>query len=473
MKVKLTNKLGVVVAAAILAGCGQKGATGPQEYSSARSAAVQREVQAKWGKSLDELETVTLVAISPHNENIQNEFTWAFSLHHAKQYGQTVHIEWRTVGGGSSSIVRFLRNVYARSESCGIDLLWGGGEFHFQKLAAQGLLEPMELSEDVLAEVPAVFGGLEMYDEQLRWCGSAVSGFGFIYNVTMLSRCGIDPPRKWEDLSRPELAGYLALADPTQSGSAAAAYEMIVQSAPTWPEGWAKLLAILANANRFTDSAGAAANAPGLGEALVATAIDFYGTTRVAEAPEDLLYVSPPGQTAFSPDPIAILKNPPNRTLAQRFVDFVMSRRGQALWAVRPGEPDGPVRSPLGRQPIRRDVYEYYAGKFSPWIVNPYTQGSELKLDTEMRKVRFGPLKLLVRAAAIDNRNALRAARDKLIETNFEPQLVRRFNRLPKNVATRGEIARVAQLLKDPIEAELILTDWTTFFRDKYDRISR
>ena len=43
-----------------------------------------------------------------------------------------------------------------------------------------------------------------------------------------------------------------------------------------------------------------------------------------------LVYVSPTGQTAFSPDPIAILKNPPHPKLAQQFVDFMTSEQAQA-----------------------------------------------------------------------------------------------------------------------------------------------
>ncbi|MDK1031761.1 MAG: extracellular solute-binding protein, partial [Planctomycetia bacterium] len=406
------------------------------------------------------------------NENIQNEFTWAFSNFYAANYGRRVHIEWRNVGGGGSTIVRSLRNMYSRDDSPGIDILWGGGEFPFQKLADEGLLTPLKLSDDVLQNIPATLGGLEMYDPRRRWCGSAVSGFGFIFNATMLRRCGIEPPRRWEDLASPRFAGLLALADPTQSGSAAATYEMIVQSAPSWPEGWVRLLSILANARRFTDSAGDAANSPALGEALVATCMDFYGAIRVAEAPDELVYLSPAGQTAFSPDPIAILKNPPHPLLARRFVDFVLSRRGQALWALRVGEPDGPLRRPLGRQPIRRDVYRFYAGRMSPWIVNPYEAVGALKIDPKMRSVRFGVLRSLVRAAAVDNRTYLRAAYDRLIASGYERDRLAEFSRLPRNVSTHNGIAEVAKRLKDPTEAELIVTAWTVFFREKYRRVA-
>jgi len=451
-----------------LSGCRSSGTT---DAAQARRARVEKLVRDKWGKSLDELPVVKLSVISPHNKNIETEFEDAFSLDHAVAFGQRVDIEWNDVGGGSSTVLEYLRNVYAKAPTCGIDVVWGGGEYNFQKMAREGILQPMKISDDARANIPARFGGVDFIDPNGYWCGSAVSGFGFLYNKTYLKRLGIDPPKLWDDLGDARFFDLLALADPTQSGSAAAAYEMIVQSAPTWPAGWAKLLSILSNAKRFYDGASGAADAV-ISEAPVATCIDFYGAMRVARYPDDLVYVSPRGQTAFSPDPIGILTNPPHGELAQRFVDFVLSARGQALWALRVGAPDGPVQFPLMRQPIRKDVYVRYAQYLSPWIVNPYEAGNEMQLDVEMRKIRFGVLKYLVRAAAIDNAQGIKAAKKKLIETHFEPTRLELFNALPADVATPRQIAQVAAKLSDTTAAEKILTDWQRFFRDKYRRVA-
>ncbi len=448
----------------------------------ARDAEARRQVQSRWGKSLDDLPRLKLVAISAHNENIQNEFTWAFSRYYAVEFGQAVDIEWRDVGGGGSAIEQYLYNIYSRSETSGIDVLWGAGDFVHIKLAAQGVLQPLSIMPDAADNIPPRLSGLPLYDANCRWVGSALSGFGFIYNAGMLRRLNLQPPQTWDDLGRADLADLITLADPTQSSSAAVAYEMIVQSAPSWPQGWAKLLSVLANAKRFADSAGAAANTPALGESLVSTCIDFYAATRVAESPNELAYVSPRGQTAFTPDPIAILKNPPHAELAQRFVDFVLSRRGQALWALPAGHPDGPLRNSLGRPPIRRDVYEKYAGQLLPWIGNPYAEGTAMKLDLKMRDTRFSVLKAMVRAAAIDNREGLKAAREKLMATRYEPARLAEFNRLPDNVSTPEGVVKVAALFKRAgnkkdaeavKELDRVNSDWTTFFRDKYRRVAQ
>ncbi len=441
-----------------------------------RAAAVDEQVREKWGKGLAELETVKLVAIAAHNDDITNEFEWAFTLWHAVEFGQKVDIEWLDVGGGGSAIEQFIRNSYENSKTGGIDvdIVWGGGDILFHGLADDGMLTKLDLSDDVRAALSADFGGLARIDPDSRWVGTAISGFGFIYNSRRLGELGIDAPRKWEDLGAPNMFSQLCLADPTQSSSALAAYEMIVQSGDDWPDGWAKLMGILSNASRIVDNASHAANAPVEGTAVVATAIDFYGINRVAEHPDVLAFVLPAEQTAFTPDPIGILRNPPNAELAQHFVDFVMSPQGQAMLALAPGSEDGPIRHLLGRRPIRHDVYSTYADTLPENVDNPYEGGADMTLDMEIRYVRQAVLGWLVKAAAVDNYDGMRAAKQELIDTGFEPDRLAEFNRLPDNVLTVEQIRQAGQMLRgDEKLANELRAGWREFFREKYQRVAQ
>lgn len=466
----------------LLAGC-RKQESLPAD---ARTAAVDAQVRAKWGKGLGDLPAVKLVLITANNENIQKEFEWAFVLHHALEYGQRVEFDWRDVGGGGSAIEKYLLSIYENPlklrNTCDIDVLWGGGDFMHMNLAKptahhpSGLLEPLNLSPELLAQVPAQMEGNVYLDKDRKWIGSAISGFGILYNAAMLRKIGVQPPSRWEDLAAPEFADLLTVADPDQSTSAAGAYRTIVLTERTWPAGWAKLLNVLANCKRFTDSAGSAANSPVLGDSLVATCIDFFGINRVTEAPDQLAYISPAGETTFSADPIAILLNPPNRPIAQRFVNFVMSARGQALWALRVGEKDGPVHTVLGRQPIRRDVYENYAAGMDKRIVNPYLGGQTLQPTEEVQKVNFNILRKLIYAASVENLDALRRARMAIAAAAGDPARQRRLKaqlaQLPDNVATVEKMNLAAGLLKDPRKAHTLTAGWRDFFHENYERIA-
>jgi len=468
MKNRIFVSVIIFCIAAGTSGCGKK----DDHPVDPRVAEADRKVSERHGKPLTELPVVKLVAISPHNTDIENEYESAFSLYHAVEHGEKVDIEWRDVGGGSSAILRHLRNVYENSDRSGIDIVWGGGDYNHLRMAEEGILQGMKIDQDVLKNIPAVFGGVKMYDKEKRWCGSAVSGFGFLYNKQLFERMKLQSPGQWEDLGKPRFYDLVGLADPTQSGSAAASYEMIVQSGGSWEEGWAKLLNILGNAKKFYAGAGDAAEALPSGEVAVSTCIDFYGTNRVAKYPENLVYVSPRGQTSFNPDPIAILKNPPNRILAQRMVDFVLSQNGQALWALPVGHPKGPVQASLGRQPIRKDVYEKYSGELSSTIVNPYALGQGMALDIELWSISYGLLRHLVWAAAVKNLDGLRAAKKKLIETGFDAGRLSEFNKLPDNIVTRQKIKETAKLLRDKKQRDIIVTEWIRYFQDKYRSVA-
>jgi iron(III) transport system substrate-binding protein len=452
------------------------GCSGEEEnpIAAARREKVDAAVREKHGKSLEDLPEVTLVVISPNNRNIEREFAEAFSLHHALEHGQRVAVDYRDVSGGGNAILDNLRKTYAGSKekvkSAGIDIVWGGGEDNFMKMTDEGILQPMTIPESFREHVPAVFGGLPMFDQDGHWAGTAISAFGILYNKGMLDRLKLPHPRTWDDLGEGKYFDLVVLADPTQSSSAAAVNEMVVQSGKDWPDGWAKLLDILGNAKKFFTGASDAANAV-TSIAPVATCIDFYGSMRVSRYPEQLEYVSPAGQTALTPDPIGILKNPPHPELAQRFVDFVLSRRGQVLWALPVGAHHGPVHKPLFRTPIRRDVFTAYKGKLLGGISDPFATGEEMKLDLQMRNVRFGLLRHLVRAAALDNREGLKQAKKALIESNFEATRARLFYALPPNVRTRGQIEQIAPQLLDDTDRDRIVTGWSTFFREQYRKV--
>ena len=460
----------ILAVGTLLVGCG--GGEKKSDAGAKQTAATLAEIEKKWGKPYDQLEELTLVAVSPHNKDIETEFEKAFSLEYALKHGKRVEIQFRDVGGGGSKILSYLRTVYEHADTSGIDIIWGGGDDAFDKLAADGVLQPLKIAPDVKANIPPTFGGLSMIQPKDLWCGAAVSGFGFMYNKPLLEKLKKPAPATWDDLADAKYNGLIALADPMKSSSATAAYKMIAQSAPTWPAGWAKLLDVLSNANKFYDGASGAADAV-VAEAPIAACIDFYGTMRVNKYPKRLVYVSPKSQTVFNADPIAILKNPPHGELAQAFVDFVLSPRGQALWGLKAGEADGPVDAALYRMPIRKDVYTTYEGKLLPGIANPFQPGNEMAISDEMRKLDFNAFRRLVYCASVANAAGLKQAREKLIAEGLPAGKVKLFHELPPNIRTMEEMQAVVAQLRDEKQAEKIMTDWADFFAKKYDALSK
>jgi hypothetical protein len=116
-------------------------------------------------------------------------------------------------------------------------------------------------------------------------------------------------------------------------------------------------------------------------------------------------------------------------------------------------------------------VFTAYEDRLLEGISDPFASGQEMKLDLAMRNVRFGLLRHLVRAAALDNRELLKQAKQALIDSGFEATRAKLFYELPPNVRTREQIAEVARKLTDETEREKIVTDWAGFFRAKYRKV--
>ena len=335
-----------------------------------------------------------VIIVTPHNEQIRQEFGEAFSRWHAERFGEPATVVWSTPGGTSeirkmleASTVAALRNGSPVGGSA--DLLFGGGTYEYDQLRkpvtvevagerrAATVLEPVAFEPEWLR---AVYGdndiaGRPLHDPEGYWFGAALSAFGIVYNAERLDRLGVAAPRGWASLADPRLRGEVALVNPAQSGSVATAMETILLR-EGWERGWAILRRAAANARSVSASATRAPIEVAQGEAAEALCIDFYGRFQqqvVSDggSPGRVGYMDPVGMTAVDPDPIAMLRGAPHPQTARRFMEFALSRPGQLLWQLPPGSPDGPREHGLRRLPASRAVHASDGARFvdrvDPW----------------------------------------------------------------------------------------------------------
>lgn len=282
----------------------------------------------------------------------------------------------------------------ASNVSCGIDLFFGGGTYDFAKQATAGRFVPTRILKthpEWFREtvIPQHYAGEEYWDKQGLWIGCVLSSYGIIYNRDSLKRLGAQAePTQWEDLTEARYYGEIALCDPTKSGSIAKAFENVIQQrmqqrllalqaaspgaepkaleALAIREGWIAGLQILqlvgANSRYFTDTSQKPPIDVSVGNCAAGMCIDFYGRAQAEAAlrrgdSNRLGYISPPGGTVSSVDPIGLLRGAPNPEVAELFIEFVLSPDGQRLWNQKPGTPGGPERFALRRLPVRKDYY--------------------------------------------------------------------------------------------------------------------
>ena len=373
-----------------------------------------------------------LVIITPHNETIRSEFGEAFAAHWKEKKGRSLNINWQ-IPGGTSDIARVLDSSFKAADEIGkpgvgIDAFFGGGEPDFNKQAGKGRFIKLDVF-DTHPEwfrsniIPAKFTGENYYDADHLWVGTCLSQMGICYNLDSIERLGVLPPQRWVDLGNPAYFGYLALADPTKSGSVCRMFELMIQeqmqdvirekgdSPESREEGWRNGLNLLqrlaANARYFTDSASKVPHDVAQGDAAAGTCIDFYGRSyeeKLAKrGPSRLVWTAPLGGTSISVDPIAIFRGAPNEEVAQEFVTFCLSREGQLLWNLKVGTPGGPRETSPRRLPVRRDLYsvDVLAG-FSDPDALPYERGKGFQYKKELTGSAFKALGQIFRAMCID-----------------------------------------------------------------------
>lgn len=455
-------------------------------------------------KSLSQAPQETLVIITPHNEATRFEFERAFMADHLARTGRTVCIDWRTPGG-TSEISRYLASEYLGSfqyywertlhlpwtaevlaafdnpkvipgvdsvsdrarkaflESnvgCGVDLFFGGGSFDFSMQAGAGRLVDCgviaahpELFQKAGGQIqspraiPQMLGGEVLWDAKGRWVGAALSAFGICYSQDALSRLGITtPPSQWRDLSNPLLLGNLALTDPTASGSAAKAFDMLVQqqmieAGGDPAEGWRRAMRLIrrlsGNARYFTDSATKVPWDVESGDAAAGMAIDFYGrfqseSVRRPDGSSRMGYVTPEGGSSTGSDPIGMLRGAPSPRLAREFVEFVISPTGQKLWNWKTGTPGGPVKYALRRLPVLPELYGAEFARFrSDPGVDPFQDGrggGSFVYHPEWTGSLFRTLSFVVKAMCIDPHEELRTAWTALVAAKFPPRATALFD---------------------------------------------
>lgn len=454
-----------------------------------------------------------LIIVSPHNEAIRHEFEHAFRAWHRAQYHQEVVIDWRNIGG-TSEIARYLDSEFTAADrigrsGIGIDIFFGGGQFDHVRQAGRGQLAPAGVRErhpDRLTDavIPQYVSGETLYDTDDLWYGACLSSFGICYNTDGLTAAGIElPPRRWSDLANPALRQRVALADPSKSGSINKAFEMLIQQQiadamlesgydpdtddiaaleTAWPIALDMVRRISANARYFTDSASKVTLDVAQGNAAAGMSIDFYGrfqaeTVSRNEGSDRMRYITPVGGSSVSADPVSILRGAPDRQLAERFIDFVLSVDGQRLWNYRVGAPGGPVRYALRRLPIRRDLYtQADRVHMSDGEVNPYATADRFTYRPQWTGPLFHLIRLLIRAMCLDTHQELTAAWQAIQKyggPDAQPAAMAIWRELPANAGYAAALELAAGPLRDKVHEVQITREWSIFFRDRYRKIRR
>ncbi|MEM1354166.1 MAG: ABC transporter substrate-binding protein [Planctomycetota bacterium] len=512
-----------------------------------------------------------LVVFTPHNEQIRHEIAIAYNKHRLSSGLAPVQFDWRSPGGTGDirkSILSQYEAIVSRGDSLddgiGADLFFGGGDYDHGKVASGveverdgqeidlRIVDDPEIPAELMASVfPAErIGGERLYRRYtfveegqdktyLGWTGVTLSSFGIVYNRDVLRLLkignwvgGFDPtlpadeqesalpefivvaPTTWADLTDARYLGWVALADPSHSGSITATFNAVLRR-EGWDEGWHTLRRVFANARYFATSSDKIPVDVSKGDAAVGMCIDFYGRYQSGMIGGDRLgYVDPiidgKSMTATTADPVTLLRGAPHKELAQHFIHWLLSIEAQGVWQRRLDSTaagmDPPDKYELRRQPIRQDIYtDEQRVTWTDPEINPYPTAFPFPDGTPDY---YGIIAVTTQAMAIDTHDDLIAAWKAVIEAkkSGHPNLSKMldlFDAMPEPLTLTWPSQEIAQnweaiqadpshpdhaqvvetlnawgdkldkMSKDSEQMEINRIRWRSFFQDNYRAIVR
>ncbi len=383
--------------------------------------------------------SLRLLVISPHGSDIRREFSDAFSAWHQKKYGTPVKVEWPDIGG-TSNVLKVLNAAYDKGDNSLYDIVFGGGSASFKQLAQQKdsagnsilvRLPALPIGEhDPIDDIQASLFGNPLHGDGGVWVAATMSRFGISINKDRLTELRLNPPRTWESLAQPEWLDRLSLADPSKSGSVRTCYEQVFQTYG-WEKGWAIVTGMFANTVLIREGGSNPSEDVGNADAVAGVVIDQFGQRQVSRTGSRIVGFLVPagadgqegGGSVLDPDPIALLRGAPQPELAAQFIRFVVSPEGQRLWVLRAGTQGGPQKSSLGRLSVLPSLYQTDAEKMLD-PTNPFAAASALEVDNTAQSLRAGFIGDLIKAALIDNHDALVRARKAILAAGDPPELL-------------------------------------------------
>ena len=198
------------------------------------------------------------------------------------------------------------------------DIIWVGDPTNYIDFKAQGLLLPYDSPE--AAAIPNKFK-----DPDRMYMSARLIMLGFVYNTNLVK--GDQIPHRWEDLLQPEFKDYVAMTDPTTSGTTLFTVAGLVQH-PDY--GWDFFEKLKANGVKLENGSSGVVNKAAAGEYKVSVGVDYIARTVMAQG-ATIGFVYPENDIPIIESPIAIIKNTKNPEAAKKLYDYIISEEGQSV----------------------------------------------------------------------------------------------------------------------------------------------
>ena len=198
------------------------------------------------------------------------------------------------------------------------DVWFGGTTDPYNESAAKGLLEAYDAknASHLLSD---------MYrDADGYWYGIYKGILGFMCNTEELERLGLEEPKDWDDLLKPEYEGLIWLSNPNTAGTAKLVINTMVQM-KGHDEAMEYFVALDKNIAQYTKSGSGPSKKVGIGECVIGIGFLHDGITQILDGYDNISLVIPSSGTSFEIGATAIFKGAQHSNAAKLWIEFALS----------------------------------------------------------------------------------------------------------------------------------------------------
>lgn len=295
-----------------LTACGDSGASSETAESQASTASTATD-ETGTGSAMDEL----IAAAQAEGELIvygscEEEYLAVACENFEKLYGIDVQYQRLSTGEVQSKIEE-------ENGTPSADVWFGGTTDPYNVCAAEGLLLPYE------AQNASHLMSDAYRDADGNWYGIYKGILGFMVNKDELERMGLEAPKDWPDLLKPEYEGLIWTSNYNTAGTAKLIINTMIQKYGH-DEGIQYLVDLDKNVHVYTKSGSGPSKNVGTGECVVGIGFLHDGITQIVDnGYGNIELVIPSSGTSYEIGATAIFKGAKHENAAKLWIEYALS----------------------------------------------------------------------------------------------------------------------------------------------------
>ncbi len=232
-----------------------------------------------------------------------------------------IQVNWQRLSGGEVE-----SRLEAEKANPQASIWVGGVGLNHMSAKIKGLTAPYK--SKMLANTPAAYRDTENY-----WVGLYLGPLAFITNNKIAREQGLQPPKSWADLLKPEYKGKIRIPNPTTSGTA---YNIITTLRYVFNGDEEKvfeyLKALDKNIDQYTKSGSAPGKSVAIGEIPVAVGY-AHDQVKLRVEGADVTITIPQEGTGFEIASMSLVKGGPDPVNAKKLYDWILQPAAQTIIA--------------------------------------------------------------------------------------------------------------------------------------------